>query len=170
MKRQILLFSVLLATLLAPFARAEGSLTDVQLNSIRTNCLTTQINLQKVLESDKRTRIDRGSRYEALLRLMTSFNSRVAQNKVDAPKLITIASEYQKDWEAFRAEYNVYDDGLVALIRLDCQNQPTTFYDRMVVLRTERNGLRDHVKQFDSLLDQYQEGVDVIKGKLGAKQ
>lgn len=170
MKRRFLIFSVILASVLAPIVRADGSLTDTQLNVIRTNCLNAQINLQHIQESDKRTRISRGSRYETMLRLMTSFNSRVAQNKVDAPDLITIASDYQKGWDAFRAEYTTYDDGLTTLIRLDCRNQPTSFYDQMGALRTERNGLEQHVKQFDVLLDRYQQGVDVVKQKQGGGQ
>ena len=80
MKRRFVIFSVIVASLLSPTVRAEGSLTDVQLDVIRTNCLSAQINLQRLQESDKLTRINRGNRYETMLRLMTNFISRVAQN------------------------------------------------------------------------------------------
>lgn len=170
MKRRFIVFAVIITTLLSPVVRAEGSLSDTQLNAIRTNCLNAQINLQHVQESDKLTRINLGNRYETMLRLMTNFNSRVAQNKVDAPDLITIASDYQKKWDAFRTDYTTYYDGLTALMLLDCRNQPTSFYDQMSALRAERNGLADSVKQFGTLLDQYQQGVNTVKQKQGNTQ
>ncbi len=170
MKRRFVIFSIVVASLLSPVVRAEGSLSDAQLNIIRTNCLSAQISLQHVQESDKLTRINLGNRYETMLRLMTNFNSRVAQNKVDAPNLITIASDYQNMWDTFRAEYTTYDDGLSALILLDCRNEPTSFYDQMSSLRAERNGLADKVKQFDGLLDQYQQGVNTVSQKQGNTQ
>jgi hypothetical protein len=94
---------------------------------------------------------------------MTSFNSRVAENKIDAPELITIASDYQKIWESFRAEYSEYDDALTDLTELDCKAEPTTFNDQLVALREKRAALATRVKEFDTLLDRYQSGVDTIK-------
>ncbi len=163
MKRVVPVIAVLLVVLVAPLVRAEGSLSDAQLNAIRTNCVNAQINLQHVQASDKLTRINRGYRYEALLKLMTSFNSRVVENKINAPELITIASDYQKTWELFRSEYSEYDDAMTTLIQMDCKNEPTTFNDRLVLLRDKRASLNGKVSKFDGLLDSYQSGVDVIK-------
>lgn len=163
MKRSIPVIALLLVVALSPLARAEGSLSDAELDAIRTNCVDARISLQHTQESDKLTRINRGYRYEALLKLITSFNSRVAENKLDAPELITIASDYQKNWDSFRAEYSEYDDAMTALIQMDCKSQPTTFHDQLVALRGKRAGLNDRVKEFDALLDRYQRGVDSIR-------
>lgn len=148
---------------MAPFARAEGSLPDAELDAIRSNCITAQIGLQHVQESDKLTRINRGFRYESILRLMANFNSRVAQNKLNAPDLISVTSEYQKGWDEFRALYTEYDDELTVLIGMECRNEPTTFNDRLVKLREKRVKLNDGVVTFDGLFDKYQQGVDVLK-------
>lgn len=164
-KRALPLATILVAVIASPFVRAEGSLSDAQLEAIRTNCVGAQIALQHVQESDKLTRINRGYRYEAILKLMASFNGRVAENKIDAPELITIASDYQKTWETFRAEYSSYDDAVAALSQMDCNSEPTSFNDRLVQLRDKRASLNDRVKEFDGLLDKYQDGVNKIKAQ-----
>ena len=163
MKRVVPVIAVVLALLSTPFVRAEGSLSDAQLDAIRTNCVNAQISLHHVQESDKLTRINRGYRYESMLKLMTSFNSRVAENKVDAPDLISIASEYQRTWDSFRTEYSNYDDAMTALTQIDCKNEPTTFNDQLVALRIKRTGLNSRVKEFDTLLDKYQTGVNDVR-------
>lgn len=167
MKRVIPLVALAIVVLASPFARAEGSLSDAQLEAIRTNCVDAQISLQHAQGADKLTRINRGYRYEAILKLMASFNSRVAENKIDAPELITIASDYQKTWESFRSEYSEYDDAMTALIQVDCKTEPTTFNDQLVALRGKRTGLNNRVNEFETLLNEYQTGVDTIKNSLG---
>jgi hypothetical protein len=167
MKRVIPLVALAIVVLASPFARAEGSLSDAQLDAIRTNCVDAQISLQHAQGADKLTRINRGYRYEAILKLMASFNSRVAENKIDAPGLITIASDYQKTWESFRSEYTDYDDAMTALIQVDCKTEPTTFHDQLVALREKRTGLNNRVNEFEALLNKYQTGVDTIKNSLG---
>ena len=154
---------VIAAVLVPPFVQAEGSLTDSQLETIRTNCVDAQISMQHVQEADRSTRINRGYRYEAILKLMTSFNSRVAENKINAPELITIASDYQKAWSSFRTEYSAYDDAITKLIQMDCRNQPTTFSDRLGLLYSKRESLNARVKEFDGLLDKYQLGVSHVR-------
>jgi hypothetical protein len=170
MKRSAIIFAALAAVIVSPFARAEGSLSDAQLNAIRTNCVDARISLQHTLDADRSTRINRGSRYDAVLKLMTSFNSRVAENKIDAPELITIASSYQKMWDSFIVAYTEYDDAMTALIQVDCKSEPTTFYDQLTLLRNKRTSLKNYVKDFNSLLDKYQKGVDSIKQSLGGSQ
>lgn len=166
MKKLVPLLAILLILVAVPFVRAEGSLSDVELEAIRTNCVDAQIALQHVQESDKLTRINRGYRYEAVLSLMASFNSRVAENKIKAPDLITIASDYQDAWDSFRTEYTDYDDAIATLSKMNCEAEPTTFNDRLTVLREKRAVLSDRVKEFDALLDKYQAGVDAVKQNL----
>lgn len=167
MKRTVPLIALLLVTLVSPFARAEGSLSDAELEAIRTNCVDAQISLQHAQSADKLTRINRGYRYEAILKLMASFNSRVAENKIDAPELLTIASDYQKTWDSFRSEYSSYDDAMTLLIQVDCKSEPTTFNDQLAGLRQKRIELNNRVNEFDTLLNKYQEGVDKVKNSLG---
>ena len=163
MKRIAIVLAIFLAVVVASLARAEGSLSDARIDVIRTNCVNSQISLQHIQDADKLTRINRGYRYEAVLKLMTNFNSRVVENKINAPELITIASNYQKTWDFFRSEYSSYDDAIAELSRMNCRNEPTTFSDKLANLRVKRAGLNARVYEFDLLLDKYQAGVDKIK-------
>lgn len=166
MKKLVPILALLLVLVAIPFVRAEGSLSDAELDAIRTNCVDAQIALQHVGESDRLTRINRGYRYEAILTLMTNFNSRVAENKINAPELITIASDYQKAWSSFRSEYIEYDDAIASLSKMDCKAEPTTFNDQLNALREKRTSLSNRVKEFDALLDKYQTGVNDVKQNL----
>ncbi len=166
MKKLVPFLAIALVLVAVPFVRAEGSLSDAELEAIRTNCVDAQIVLQHVQESDRLTRINRGYRYEAILQLMASFNSRVAENKLNAPELITIASDYQKTWDSFRAEYIEYDNAIASLSKMDCKAQPTTFNDQLSTLREKRTSLSGRVKEFDALLDKYQTGVNDVKQNL----
>lgn len=168
--RKIVLFAVLISMVISPVVRAEGTLTDEQLDMVRTNCVDAQINLQRVQDADKRTRINRGHWYESTLRLMTSLNSRIAQNRLDAPDMVTVVSEYQRVWDDFRGEYIQYDDALTNLIKTDCKQEPTTFNDRLVAVRAMRQKLNDLVNKFDTLFDRYQTGLDALKTKVGGSQ
>lgn len=170
MKRLTLFLSIVVALVAAPFARAEGSLSDTALQAIRNKCVSAQIVLQNVQDADLLTRLNRGHRYDSLLKLMISFNGRVVQNKLDAPELITIVSDYQKNVEAFIDEYTKYNDALSTIIHMDCQNEPTTFNDRLVQLREKRTQLNAKVKTFDVLLENYKKGVQELKAKQGGQQ
>lgn len=167
MKRGTLVSMIILSIIVSPLARAEGSLTDAELQTIQANCVSAQIALQHVQEADLLTRLNRGYRYDTLLKLMTSLNSRVVQNKLDAPSLITIASDYQKNLDSFRDEFTTYDDSLTAIVHMDCRNEPTTFNDRLVALRSMRTNLYNRIREFDDLLDKYQKGLDDLRSKQG---
>ena len=166
MKRTVPLIALLIVLVASPFARAEGSLSDAQLEAIRTNCVDAQISLQHLQATDRLTRINRGSRYEAILKLMSNFNSRAVENKVDASDLVSIANDYQKTWDSFRSEYTAYYDAMTALMQVDCKTEPTTFNDKLVALRGKRTGLNIRVNQFETLLDKYQKQVDAVKTSL----
>lgn len=167
MKRSTLISMIILSIVVAPVARAEGSLSDAELQIVKANCVSAQIALQHVQEVDLLTRLNRGYRYDTLLKLMTSLNSRVVQNKLDAPGFITIASDYQKNLDSFRNEFTTYDDSLTEIVHMDCRNEPTTFSDRLVALRSMRTNLYNRTKQFDDLLDKYQKGIDDLRLKQG---
>lgn len=167
MKRSTLVGMIILSLVVAPLARAEGTLSDVELRTVQATCVSAQIALQHVQEVDLLTRLNRGYRYDSLLKLMTSLNSRVVQNKLDVPSFITIASEYQKNLDSFRYEFTTYDDSLTAIVHMDCRNEPTTFNDNLVALRSMRTNLYNRTKQFDELLDKYQQGFDDLRSKQG---
>lgn len=165
--RKFAIFVVFVLMIMPSTVRAEGILTDSQLETIQTSCVDAQISLQQVQVSERVTRTNRGQAYESLGKLMTNLNSRVVQNQLNAPGLISISSDYQKALTAFRSDFNSYDDALTELSKMDCRNQPTTFNDRLIVVREKRARLREDVTTLDTLIDKYQQDVDVLKQGTG---
>ena len=167
--KKLVLFAVLSSALLGTtLVWAESQpLSDAQINAIRANCSSAQVNLRRIQQSEKPTRINRGYLYESTLRLMVAFNTRVAQNKVDAQDMLTITSEFEKNFQDFSKLYSEYDDGLSGLIKLTCRDNPTGFYDQLEEARSQRNTLNNYTITLDQLLDQYQKNLDIIKSGLG---
>jgi len=164
MKRLLIVLPVIVALIVSPLARAEGdSLDNATLNAIRANCVNAQITIQRIQEADKPTRINRGYLYETLSKLMANFNSRVAQNKIDSPELLSISSDYEKQLKTFTSDYTKYDEGLSALTALDCQADPAKFYSDLVQARQLRSSLNNSVNKLNTLLDHYQSNVNTVK-------
>lgn len=164
MKRITVVALLVVVLLGSPLVRAEGeSLDSVTLDAIRTNCVNAQVNIQRIQGADKPTRINRGYLYDTLLKLMVNLNSRIAQNKIDSPELLTITSEYEKQLKSFTSDYTSYDEGLSQLTSYDCQAHPAQFYTGLVEARQLRDSLNKAVISLDSLLDRYQEDVTSVK-------
>lgn len=163
--QKFVMLAVLAVTLVAsPFARAEGtSLDSTTLNLVRTNCATAQVSIKRVQEVDKPTRINRGYLYDSLLKLMVNFNSRVAQSRIDSPELLTITSDFEKQFKTFTSTYTKYDEGLSSLASMNCAANPQKFYDDLAAARGLRDSLNKSVNALDGLVDKYQESIDSVK-------
>lgn len=168
MKSKIVLyFAVFLAVLAAPLVSAEAQpLTDAQIGIIRQNCAYAQQILQRSQRNEAASRVNRGHGYETTLRLMTSFNSRVALNKINAPKLAELTTQVEDKFDSFRTDYIAYDDQLETVLKLKCREQPVTFYDELTLAREARAKVAKDIADIDSLLDQYQSAVDELKATL----
>jgi len=164
MKRAISLFAIAIAVLAAPFVSAEAQpLSDAQINTIRQNCTQAQQILQRLQRNEAAARVNRGRGYETALRLMASFNARVAVNKLNSPALTAITAQAEDKFDAFRNDYIAYDDQLEAVIKLKCNEQPVTFYDELTRAREDRARVAKDVQEIDSLLDQYQTALGELK-------
>lgn len=169
MSKKSLLVFLAVATLVvsAPFVRAESvSLTDAQLLAVQNNCRTAQTMLLNTQQSDKLTRINRGHMYETTLQLFVNFNARVVANKVEAPSLINITSDFQTERKTFTDTYTKYDDAVAALTVLDCRSRPVEFYDALGEVRTLREQLSDSVVTIDKYIQNYYDAVETIRGQM----
>ncbi len=163
MKRKILLLSMLVVVVASPFVRADTTPpSEAQVEVIRANCSSAQIGIQRFQQSEKLTRINRGYLYESTLKLMVKFNSRVALNKIDAPELLTLTSDFEKKLKVFTALYTEYDDGLSDVVKQGCRDQPVDFYNKLIFTREKRSELATQVQLLAGLLDSYQAVIDKV--------
>lgn len=134
---------------------------------IRANCQSVQSILNQIEKTDAALRINRGRVYNEILDLFYAMNARLAANKVSAPKLVSITSDFDQILTQFRDNYNEYDDALNDLIKSKCQDAPGEFYGNLDYVRTLRSGLNDNIQQLDQLLNDYQnEFNDNVRGEI----
>ena len=110
-------------------------ITDQQISAIRTRCGEIQATLNRIHESDKVLRVNKGYRYKAVIldKLMTPLNQRIATNQVDGGKLVAIAAEYSRAFGTFDAAYSSYERELSAALEIDFTKQPTAFYEQLAL-------------------------------------
>lgn len=161
--RKYLLICCALVIAFSPLVSAESApLSDAQLNAVLANCSVAQVTLGRIQQSDKPARINRGFRYDSILKLMVKLNTRVAQSRIDAPELLSITSNYEKEIKAFTQTYTTYDDDLSDIQKMDCKEAPTDFYDSLTRVRENRTRLEGHVNQIDFYLDEYEKSVNNV--------
>lgn len=126
-------------------AGAEDALmTEAHIARIRANCVDAQSSLRQLHASDALLRVNRGQVYESMsTKLMATFNSRVALNRLDGLKLVSIAAQYETQLMNFRQNYQSYEESMSGLLKLNCINQPVAFYDSVAATRTMRKKVHD---------------------------
>ena len=137
MKKVVLYVSLVVITLANIVVPAGAVPSD---NVIRANCQSIQSVLSQIEKTD------------AALRIM---NSRLASNKISAPELVSITSDFDSQLADFRNDYNDYDDDLNELIVSECQDDPGDFYSQLISVRDERAKLNDEIASLDQLVDDY---------------
>ncbi|RWZ79595.1 MAG: hypothetical protein EOT04_00920 [Candidatus Chaera renei] len=152
--------------LLAQSAGSTASLTEQKIATIRQNCVDAQSNLQRIQRSDVVARTNRGRSYEETLRLMAAFNGRLAYNKINEPRLNEIATELQKSFTTFYGNYTDYENTLEQVIKINCSEQPVSFYQQLVQARDKRKQLKNDVDAMQRLIDEYAARVATLKAKL----
>lgn len=151
----ILIFGVIVATIgfAAPLVSADVDTNRTDM--IRANCHAAQSTMQTVSRNETVVRINRGRAYDQILKLMHTFNARLAANNKSAPKLDEITADFEKEINKFRSSYNDYEDSINGAIKTNCASQPVAFYEGLVEARLRRSVLNARIKAMDGLLDHY---------------
>lgn len=163
------LLSIMIASILVlspVVSAAPQALTDAQIEQIRRNCQASQSYLQKIQRNDAAARINRGRAYESIGKLVASFNSRVALNKINGSTLLSVSSELSKRVAAFQTDYLEYEDALSSTLDIKCREQPVTFYDTLTRARDLRARLSKDIVDINALLDNYQTGLTDLRATL----
>jgi hypothetical protein len=168
MKRALLMISAFLAVVASPMVNAQTAqpLTDQYIASIRVGCADALQGILQVQRTEAATRVNRGREYEALLRLVAAFNSRVVLNKIDAPVLTATTSRMQQRFAQFQQHYLDYADKMDATLDINCKEAPVTFYDNLTAAREARAQVANDVVEMNKLLDEYQQGLNELKTEL----
>jgi hypothetical protein len=168
MKQFGLCVSIFIALVSAPLVRAESAqpLTDEYITSIKVGCTDALRGILRIQKSEAATRVNRGREYEALLKLIATFNSRVVLNKLDAPVLTKTTAQIQTKFSDFQRDYIDYARKIDATLDINCKEAPVTFYDNLTAAREARAKVAGDIRDIDGLLGEYQKGLDELKTQL----
>lgn len=170
MNRILVIYAIVAATVVGGLvysatAQAEDTLpmTDEHIARIRANCVDAQKTLFQIHASDAGLRVNRGQIYESVsTKLMAPFNIRLVLNRIDAANLVTTASEYERQLQGFRTQYQQYDIAMTAAIRMDCVNQPVAFYDNVADARRKRQLTHETTVELQKIIEKYGSEVDTL--------
>lgn len=148
----------------ATIARAqEVPMTEEHIQRIKANCVQAKVTLYQLHASDGLLRVNRGQLFESIAtKLMAPFNSRVALNRLDSGKLVSITSVYGKEWDGFRTDYQQYEEALSHLLQIDCQKQPVAFYDGVAEARAKRDAVHTRAVALQKATRDYREAFDAF--------
>lgn len=178
MKRTLIIAGIVATTLVGgllfgmPSAQAEDAapMTDAHIARIKANCVDAQATLFQLHASDAGLRVNRGQIYESLsTKLMTPFNLRMVLNRIDAASLVTAAAEYERQLQAFRNQYQEYDQAMTATLRMNCVKQPVAFYDSVADTRKKRQLTHESTVELHKTIEKYGTEVDALSKNFEGK-
>lgn len=165
----IVIFSLVFAAIASGLVDSSQvrALSNQRLEIVKSNCKSSQVTLKQIQYSDTATRISRGRDYQQLIKLMATFNSRLALNKIDAGSTSTLTANMETQFDGFQQTFIKYGDQIASLINMNCQAKPADFYSQLEQLRNQRQSLAKEVDSISKLLDQYQKSVSQIAKQIG---
>ena len=147
---------------------APVSLTEAKIETIRQNCLSAQVVLQRIQRTDAATRVNRGQTYEVILtRLMSPFNGRLAFNRLDeAAVFAATTKKFEQSLDRFKSDYTDYEDSVVKVLKIKCKDQPVTFYDNLTAAREARAVVASDITELATILQEYRISLDTLQKTL----
>jgi hypothetical protein len=142
------------------------TMTEAHIERIKANCIDAQASLTQLHTSDALLRVNRGRMYETIAtKLMVPFNSRVTSNQLDGKSLIDIYTTYEKHLAEFRSNYQSYEQSMSETLRINCQNQPVSFYDKVNATSELRKKVHTSVVALHKAINDYKVAFDAFAKK-----
>ena len=177
--KRFVIFSLAAAASLAAvvatqaFVRAEDAppMTEAHIERIRNNCVEAQSTLSQLHASDALLRVNRGQLYESLsVKLMAPFNSRVALNRMNGSELVATATDYEDQLVDFREKYQAYEEAMSKTLRMNCRNEPVSFYDSVADTREKRAAVHESTLTLHKTIKQYKADLKAFAEDLEEKR
>lgn len=138
-------------------------MTEAHIERIRTNCIDAQSTLSQLHTSDALLRVNRGRIYESIAtKLMVPLNSRIASNQLDNKGLVDIYTTYEKRLVEFRSNYQSYEQSMSETLRINCINQPVSFYDKVNATSTLRKKVHASVVALHQAVNEYKAAFEMF--------
>lgn len=169
------IYGLLFLLLLTLFPVGAGAIdpenmTPQEYTVIERNCKSAQQILQRIQYVDPVARVNRGTAYNNISKLMSSMTSRAAFNAYSLPQLSVETEAIQDLRVEFAKDYTEYEIALRELINFDCTENPQEFYTRLVDVRAKRSIVTLRVKEIDRRLDVFNSNITKLSQLVQAKE
>lgn len=143
-------------------AQSQPNTTE-HINQIRVSCVSAKNIIAQLQTSDALLRVNRGQLYEYMTtKLMSRFNTRVENNRLNAKSLIAVTGFYNQVLEKFRTDYQAYAEQLSATLKIDCTTDPVGFYNAVIEARLRRSQVHSDIIQLNQNLGEYRSAFDAF--------
>ena len=146
------------------------NMTPQEYTVVERNCKSAQQILQRIQYVDPVSRVNRGTAYNNVSKLMSSMTSRAAFNAYSLPQLSVETEAVQDLRVEFAKDYTEYEIALRELINYNCAENPQEFYSKLVDVRAKRSIVTLRVKEIDRRLDVFSNNITKLNQLVQAKE
>ena len=162
--KKFVLAVLILSLFASPMAFADT--TGVNLDTIRTNCNAARSMLQRIVSSEKTSRINRGQSYDRTSKLFANFAERLRQNRIDNQKFVNLTNEFNSAAANFRSNYDDYKNSIDTVINSECSSRPGDFYNDLTNARNKRQKVNDEIRNLKEITERYKSAVSELSKSL----
>lgn len=171
MRIAVLLAMSLIAFIPLPAVAIDpDNLTPEEYTLIENNCKSAQRTMQRIQYVDPVARVNRGTAYNNISKLMSALTSRAAFNAYSLPQLSIETAAIQEQRSQFAKDYTDYEIALRELINFNCTSKPGEFYKKLVDVRSKRAIVTLRVREMDRRLDVFASNVSELEGLVKARE
>ena len=100
---------------------------------------------------------------------MAPMNSRIALNKLDGVAVTQTTVTFNDEIDKFNSMYQQYEQTMQRALKLNCKDQPVSFFDTINLARDHRAAVRESVDTLSALLRQYNTQIESLRASAAAK-
>lgn len=169
---KLLLAAIMFAVFVTPQvgALSTDNLSSDEREMIIQNCKSAQRTMQRIQYVDPVARVNRGTAYNNISKLMSAMTARAAFNAYSIPQFSIETEAIQSLRSQFAKDYTEYEIALRELINFNCQSDPEQFYKKLVEVRSKRAIITLRIREIDRRLDTYATSVTQLGVLIKAKE
>ena len=142
----------------------EPPMTDDHISRIKNNCQPTLATLAQIRTNDGPVFVNRNQAYFSISdKLMTRLNNRLTVGKFDVAALVRIDNDFNTALADFRTTFKRYNDTMAELVRMNCTQQPSGFYNKVAEARKLREEAHSVVLRLHGEIEKYRQAVATFK-------
>ncbi len=145
------------------------AMTPQEYTIIESKCRTAQGIIQRIEYVDPVVRVNRGTVYNSLSKLMTAMTSRAAYNAYSVASFADETRAVQDQRSQFAKDYTDYEISLREVINIDCVHDPQGFYRKLVDVRSKRAVVALRVREIERHLDVFSDAIKQLETQLKAR-